>query len=126
MTRPIRNATWLWSTNSSASALSSAPAARPASASARSGTSALASPSAVASISRMASRYESVATRVRPSRFTSSRTPVRIGRASSRDAARTTCWIPSERAAPATVTRIPVGSCRIGKSSAGRHRTVPS
>ncbi len=66
---------------------SSVAAARPASLSARSGTIALPSPSAVATSSRTASRYESVATSMQPSRLTSTSTPVSTGRASSRLAA---------------------------------------
>ena len=126
MRPPDRNEAWLWSTNASVSPFSSADAARPASDSARSGTMACASPPAVAVSSRTASRYESVATTTTPSRFTSRRTPVSVGRASSRDAARPTCETASANDRDATWTRIPEGSCHAGKSSAGRSRKVPS
>ena len=74
----------------------------------------------------MASRYESVAAMVSPSLLTSSSTPVRIGRASSRDAALATWATPSASSPAFTFTRIPPGSWRAGKSSAGRHRMFPS
>src|SRR5207237_1059126 len=83
-----------------------APAARPASASARSGTIACASPPAVAESSRTASRYESVATSVMPSRFTSASTPVSVGRASSFDAALPTWPTATANEGASTVTRI--------------------
>ena len=105
---------------------SSADAARPASASARSGTIAFASPSAVATSSRTASRYESVATSMHPSRLISTSTPVSTGRASSRLAARPTCDTASANAPASACTFVPPGSCSPGKSSAGSRRSEPS
>ncbi|GBC87749.1 hypothetical protein HRbin12_01767 [bacterium HR12] len=118
----IRKDTWLSSSTIPTSPPSSAPAARAASESARSGTIARASTGALATTSRTARRYESVATSVTPSRLTSSRTPVKTGRASSREAAFATCPTASANTAAGSVMGVPAGAWTSGKSSAGSRR----
>ncbi len=49
-----------------------------------------------------------------------------MGRASSREAARPTCETATAKAATSTVRGLPSGSRTAGKSSAARHRRVPS
>ena len=68
------------------------------------------------------SRYESVATIVSVSPSACTRTPVRIGRTSSRDAARATRSIVAASGAPGKRTVSPSTSGSRGKSSAGRVR----
>ena len=72
--------------------------------------------------SRTARRYESVATNRRPPADAASNTPVRIGRASSRDAAGTTWRSASVSAPAATFTPAPPGSVNRGKSAADNVR----
>ena len=62
----------------------------------------------------MARRYESVATSRRPSADAASNTPVKIGLASSRDAAGTTWRSASVSAPAATFTPAPDGSVKRG------------
>ena len=73
--------------------------------------------------SRTARRYESVATKRIPVPVAVTRTPVRIGRASSRDAAGITWRSAAESGSASTVTAVPSGSPTRGNSSAGRSRT---
>ena len=72
----------------------------------------------------MASRYESVATRRSPPSCAASNTPVRIGRASSFDAAGTTWRSASDNAAAPTVTPFVGTSGSRGKSFADNVRNV--
>ena len=65
-----------------------------------------------------------MATRRRPPASAASSTPVRIGRASSRLAARTTWVRAAEKVAASRVTASAAGSGRRRNSSAGRRRTV--
>ena len=74
--------------------------------------------------SRIASRYESVATSRSPPSCAASNTPVRIGRASSFDAAGTTCRSASANAAAPTVTPLVGTSGNRGKSFADNVRSV--
>jgi hypothetical protein len=76
--------------------------------------------------SRIARRYESVATSRRPVASAARSTPVRIGRASSLDAARTTCDSAVASSALAKVTGSPPGSAIRGNSSAGSTRRLNS
>jgi hypothetical protein len=74
--------------------------------------------------SRSARRYESVATNLVPEPSAATSTPVRSGRASSFDAARTTCRRASDNAAAGSVTWSGRGSGRTGKSSTAKVRTT--
>ena len=117
-TPPVEKSTWFSCTPSEIS--SPSPGMRASSCSARLGTMASSSGAGESSaVSFTASRYESVAaiTSLSPANWTS--TPVRTGRASSREAARATRPIVSSSASRSTVNvSVSVSSGNRGKSSA--------
>src|SRR5262245_37386640 len=76
--------------------------------------------------SRTASRNESVATSRRPPCSAESNTPGRIGRASSLDAAGTTCRNAAASSVASSVTASPVACGNRGNSSTGNTRSVNS